>query len=177
MRQPLGAVSALAMIGAGYNALVGDYDLAWQVVSWVLIVAVELMGLLAGFALFMQKFGRGRTYALPDTNPAVLPEETFTNGSEAVENNQEATERDGAEPANGKTNAIWFPHPDDPPPTEASPTPKDAEATNGATTGHPRPMLEQDTYDHIRKLAELRDEGLIDPKEFEAKKQDLLNRI
>jgi hypothetical protein len=38
-------------------------------------------------------------------------------------------------------------------------------------------MLEQDTYDHIRKLAELRDEGLIDPKEFEAKKQDLLNRI
>ena len=165
------------MIGAGYNALAGEYGLAWQVVSWVLLVAIELIGLRAGFALLMQRFGRGSAHAIPETNSAVLAGEISTNGSGAVENGHEATERDGAEPENGKTNAVWFPHPDDPSPTVESQTPKDAEATNGASAEHPPPKLDQDAYDHIRKLAALRDEGLIDPREFEAKKQDLLNRI
>jgi hypothetical protein len=34
-----------------------------------------------------------------------------------------------------------------------------------------------DIYQKIRKLAELRDEGLLTPEEFEAKKRDLLDRL
>jgi hypothetical protein len=63
------------MIAAGYNALAGEYGLAWQVVSWVLIVALELVGLLAGLSLLNRKFGRRRTYSPPDTNPTASPEE------------------------------------------------------------------------------------------------------
>ena len=168
------------MIGAVYNALAGEYGLAWQVVSWVLTVAVELMGLLAGLSLLSQKFGRERTHSPSDTSPTASSEKILahdTNNHGAVEDPQEATERNGAESENGKTNAMWFPHPDDPSPTEISQTPKDEAETNGAPSLHPRPEFEVDTYDHIRKLADLRDEGLIDPKEFEAKEQDLLNRI
>jgi hypothetical protein len=47
------------MIGAGYIALAGEYGLAWQVVSWVLTVAVELIAILAGLALLNQKFRGG----------------------------------------------------------------------------------------------------------------------
>ena len=51
MRQLLGAVSVFAMIGAGYNAIAGEYGLAWREISLVLTMAVELMGLLAGLSL------------------------------------------------------------------------------------------------------------------------------
>ena len=114
------------MIGAGYNALAGEYGLAWQVVSWVLTVAVELVGLLAGVSLLVRKFGLMRAYALPDAQPAALSGETLTNGSAAEEGRQLATDRDGADLENGEASAVWFPHPDDPTPTQVSQTPKDA---------------------------------------------------
>lgn len=39
------------------------------------------------------------------------------------------------------------------------------------------PPPKDDIYQEIRKLAELRDEGLITSEEFEAKKRDLLERL
>jgi hypothetical protein len=65
------------MIGAGYNALAGEYGLAWRVVSWVLTVAVELIGILAGLALLNQKFRGGRPYSPSDTSPLASSEEIF----------------------------------------------------------------------------------------------------
>jgi hypothetical protein len=43
----------------------------------------------------------------------------------------------------------------------------------------PAPKVAPDTniYEHIRRLAELRDEGHITPEEFEAKKRELLDRL
>jgi hypothetical protein len=34
-----------------------------------------------------------------------------------------------------------------------------------------------DVYEQLRKLAELRDQGVINPEDFEAKKQELMRRI
>jgi hypothetical protein len=61
------------------------------------------------------------------------------------------------------------PHPDDPVPGPA-----------GATTPEARDERqpsEPNVYEQIRRLAELRDEGLVTPEEFEAKKRDLLDRL
>ena len=129
MRQLLGAVSVFAMIGAGYNAIAGEYGLAWREISLVLTMAVELMGLLAGLSLLNQKFRRGRTYSPPDTNPTASSEELFAHGASddagAVEKEQETAERSETEPENGKTLAKWLPHPDDPAPAGASQLPEE----------------------------------------------------
>jgi hypothetical protein len=107
VRQLLGAVSVFAMIGADYNAIAGEYGLAWQEISLVLTIAVELMGLLARLSLLNQKFRRGRTYSPPDTNPTASSEEVFAHGASddagAVEKEQETAERSETEPENGKT--------------------------------------------------------------------------
>ncbi len=122
------------MIGAGYNALAGEYGLAWQVVSWVLTVAVEL----AGLTLLKQTFfGRGHTYSPPDTNPAASSEEVFAHDTRAVENQQETAERGKTEPENGETLAIWFPHPDDPAPAGASQPPEENGKTTLTPPSHP----------------------------------------
>ena len=126
------------MIGAGYNALAGEYGLAWQVVSWVLTVAVELTGLLAGLALLKQKvFGRGHTYSPPDTNPAASSEEVFTHDTRAVEDQQETAERGETEPENGARLATWFPHPDDPVPAGPSQPPEENGKTTLTPPSHP----------------------------------------
>jgi hypothetical protein len=140
VRQLLSAVSVLAVIGAAYSALTGEYGLAWQVMSLVLTLAVELMGLLAGLALLMQKFGRGRMYSPPVTNPAASSEEVLahdTSDSGAVESQRETTDRDETKPDNLKARAVWFPHPDDPPPAEASQTPKGERGTTLTPPSHP----------------------------------------
>ena len=107
MRQLLGAVSVFAMIGAGYNAIAGEYGLAWREITLLLTMAVELMGLLAGLSLLNQKFRRGRTYSPPDTYPTASSKEVFAHGASddagAVEKEQETAERSETEPENGKT--------------------------------------------------------------------------
>ncbi len=123
------------MIGAGYNALAGEYGLAWQMVSWGLTVVVELMGLLAGLSLLHQKFGRRRTYSPP--NPPPPTEEVFAHDTRAVENQRETAERGETEPENGKTLATWFPHPDDPAPAGASQPPEENRETSLTLPSHP----------------------------------------
>ena len=164
------------MVDGCYRALSGEYVRGWQVVSWVLTVAVELVGFLAGFILLNQRFGRGRAYSLPHANAAALRVKSFdgaTNDQDSVQNRQDSAERDEAEPVQWNTRGIWFPHPDDPTPAEPSQTPKEDEPSSSAAP----PLLEPDVYAHIRKLAELRNEGLMTPKEFEAKRRELLDRI
>jgi hypothetical protein len=100
-----------------------------------------------------------------------------TNNHDAVEDRQEATGRNGAESENGNTQGIWFPRPDDPSPTETSRTHNDEEESDSMSPLQPQPEPESDTFDHIRKLDELRNEGLIVPKEFEARRRKLLDRI
>ena len=46
-----------------------------------------------------------------------------------------------------------------------------------ATAPAPAPVLEHDPVEQIRKLAELRDQGVLTSDEFEAKKADLLGRL
>lgn len=106
------------MIGAGYGALTGDYGLAWQVVSLVVTIAVELVGFLAGFALVAQKFGWRRTQLPQDLNSEELPpRDPFYVAPELKVENAASGETgpDGAE-----LRGIWLPHPDDPPSAEAS---------------------------------------------------------
>jgi hypothetical protein len=100
-----------------------------------------------------------------------------TNNHDAVEDRQEATGRNGAESENGNTQGIWFPRPDDSSPTETSRTHNDEEESDSMSPLQPQPEPESDTFDHIRKLDELRNEGLIDPKEFDARRRKLLDRI
>jgi hypothetical protein len=125
------------MIGASYNALAGEYGFAWQVVSWILTVAVELAGLLAGLSLLNRKFGRRRTYSPPDTNPAESSEEVLAHDTRAVEDQQEIAERGETEPENGKSLATWFPHPDDPASAEASQPPEENGKTTLTPPSHP----------------------------------------
>lgn len=155
MRQPLGAVPAFAMIEASYNALAGEYGLAWQVVCLILTVAVELMGLLAAFALLSQKSERGLTDPPQGVNPTASSEEVFAHDTKngEVDNQQEAAE--GAEPDERKPRARWFPHPDDPSPAEAGRTPQEEDESFPAPSSHSRPESEADIYHHIRRLAEL----------------------
>ena len=55
----------------------------------------------------------------------------------------------------------------------------EGEATEGAEKAPSASHGNQqsDVYDQIRRLAELRDEGLLTSEEFEAKKRELLNRL
>ena len=117
------------MIGAGYNALAGEYGLAWQVMSWGVTAPVLLIGLWAWLLLLGRMFGWGLTGSLPDSAPVAFPEEVpARNGNHgAAENWQEAPERGKAEVDDLRTLASWVPHPDDPPPAEASPMPEEAE--------------------------------------------------
>ena len=69
-----------------------------------------------------------------------------------------------------------IPHPDNPLPTTEEDPEAEAlisEPPAAEIQGVPRP----DVYEEIRKLAALRDEGLITAEEFEVKKRDLLDRI
>jgi hypothetical protein len=128
------------MIGAGYNALAGEYGLAWQVVSWGLTVVVELMGLLAGLSLLTRKLGRRRAYSPSNANPPATSEEVLahdTSDSGAVENRQETVERGETEPENGKTLATWLPHPDDPAQAGASQPPEEKRKTTLTPPSHP----------------------------------------
>jgi len=168
------------MIGAGYNALAGEYGLAWQVVSRVLAVAVDLIGISAGLALLNQKFTGGRLHSPSDTSPLALSEEAFsydTNNHAAVEDRQEATRRSGAESENENTQGIWCRRPDAPSPIETSLTHNDKEESDSIPPLQPQPEHESDACDHIRKLDEPCDEGLIDPKGLEARRRRLLDRI
>jgi hypothetical protein len=167
------------MIGVGYNTLAGEYDLAWQVVSWVLAVAVELIGFLAGLALLDQKFRGGRLYTPSDTSPLASSGEIFSNDANnhaAVEDRQEATGRNGAESENENTQGIWFRRPDDPSPIETSLSHNDKEESDSIPPLQPQPEYESDACEHCRKLDEPCDEGLIDPKGLEARRR-LLDRI
>jgi hypothetical protein len=113
-----------AMIGAPYDALTGEYGLAWQVLSWSITVPVLLIGLWVWLVRFHRSFGWGITGSLPDSAPTTSPEEVLArNGNHgAAENGQEAPERGKAEPGDLRTLASWLPHPDHPPPAEASGT-------------------------------------------------------
>jgi len=61
-----------------------------------------------------------------------------------------------------------------PKPTECLATPK---KKRGLVPRVRSPAKPQDVYEQIRRLAKMRDEGLITPEEFEEKKRDLLGRI
>jgi hypothetical protein len=130
-----------AMIGVPYNALIGEYGLAWQVLSWGVTVPVLLIGLWAWLVLLGRMFGWGLTGSLPDSAPTTSPEEVLArNGNHgAAENGQEAPERGKSEPDDLRTLASWVPHPDDPPPAEASRTPssKARDPHPASTVGSP----------------------------------------
>jgi hypothetical protein len=125
------------MIGAGYNALAGEYGLAWQVVSWLLTVAVELTGLLAGLSLLNQKLIRRLTYSAPVTSLAGSPEEEFSHDSRAVEDQRETAKRKETKLDNEKTFATWLPHPDDPVPAETSQPAEENGETTVTPPSHP----------------------------------------
>ena len=74
-------------------------------------------------------FGWGLTSPLPDSAPATSPAEVLArNGNHgAAEIEHEAPEGGEAEAGDLRTLASWLPHPDDPPPAEASRTPEEAE--------------------------------------------------
>jgi hypothetical protein len=132
---------AFAMIGVPYNALIGEYGLAWQVLSRGVTVPVLLIGLWVWLVLLGRMFGWGLTGSLPDSAPTTSPEEVLArNGNHgAAENGQEAPERGKSEPDDLRTLASWVPHPDDPPPAEASRTPssKARDPHPASTVGSP----------------------------------------
>jgi len=166
------------MIEVPYDALTGEYGLAWQVMSSVVIVPVLLIGLLAWLVLLDRKFGWGLTGSLPDTNPPASSEEVLAHEGNhgAAEKQQETPNGSEVGPSDRTTRGRRIPHPDDPPPARTKQTPKEDEATP-TSPSHSRPKPEPDIYYHIRRLAELRDAGIMDSKEFEAKKSELLDRI
>ena len=106
------------MIGAAYGALTGEYGLAWQVVSLVITVAVELAGFLAGFALVAQKFGWRRTHSSQDMNSGEVPARDPFYEAPEVKVGIAASGKAG--PNEAELRGIWLPHPDDPPSAEAS---------------------------------------------------------
>jgi hypothetical protein len=128
-----------AMIGVPYNALIGEYGLAWQVLAWGVTAPVLLIGLWAWLVLLHRSFGWGLPGSLPDSAPTTPPEEVLArNGNHgAAENGQEAPERGKGEPDDLRTLASWVPHPDDPPPDD--PPPAEASLTPGRKTRDPRP--------------------------------------
>jgi hypothetical protein len=131
------------MIGVPYNALTGEYGLAWQVMSWGITAPVLLIGLWAWLLLLGRMFGWGLTGSLPDSALVAFPEEVpARNGNHgAEENGQVAPERGKAEPEDLGTLACWLPHPDDPSPAEASRTPKEEEElTPGPSPAAPQPV-------------------------------------
>ena len=152
------------MIGALYDALTGEYGLVWQLISLVITVPVLLIGLLAFLALLDQMFGWRLIGSRPDRNPAATPEEAPVHDDDGPAVNGHVTHlANGAEQVDQRIRGRRVPHPDDPPPAEAGQP--------------PQPEPGSDVYYHIRRLAELRDDGVIDSKEFEAKKSELLDRI
>ena len=129
----------IVMIGVPYDALTGEYGLAWQILAWGVTVPVLLIGLWAWLVLLRRSFGWGLTGSLPDSAPVALAEEVpARNGNHgAAENWQEAPERGKAKPDDLRTLASWVPHPDDPPPAEASPMP-----SNETRNPHPASTVE-----------------------------------
>ncbi len=120
---------AFAMIGAPYEALTGEYGLAWQVLSWGITAPVLLIGLWAWLVVLGRMFGWGLASPLPDSVPTTSPEGVPARSGNhgTAEIGQEAPEGGEAEPGDLRTLASWLLHPDDPPPAEASRTPKEAE--------------------------------------------------
>lgn len=169
-------VLVLTVIGALYEALTGEYGLVWQLISLVITVPVLLIGLLALLALLDQMLGWRLIGSRPDRNPAATPEEAPDHDDDGpAENGHVTHQANGAEPEDQRILVRRIPHPDDPPPAEAGQPPEEEDRATPAPPPQPEP--DSDIYDHIRRLAELRDEGVIDSKEFEAKKSELLGRI
>jgi hypothetical protein len=98
-RRPRPINVVFAMIGVPYDALTGEYGLAWQVLAWGVTVPLLLTGLWAWLVLLQRSFGWGLTGSLPDSAPTTSPEEVLArNGNHgAAENGQEAPERRKAE--------------------------------------------------------------------------------
>jgi hypothetical protein len=164
------------MIGALYDALTGEYGLVWQLISLVITVPVLLIGLLAFLALLDQMFGWRLIGSRPDRNPAATPEEAPVHDDDGPAENGHVTHlANGAEQDDQRIRVRRVPHPDDPPPAEAGQPPEEEDRATPAPPPQPEPG--SDVYYHIRRLAELRDDGVIDSKEFEAKKSELLDRI
>jgi hypothetical protein len=162
----LAVLIVLGLLGAVYSALKGEYGTGWQVAAWVGALIV-ILGIAAALK---EKMGRGNAEYLQDEQPNETPPRI---------NLSDQT----AEPANLETPTSerprlghLLPHPDDPQPPALEKPEEEPEVTSPApaeTQGVPRP----DVYEEIRKLAQLRDEGLITVQEFEQKKGELLDRI
>jgi len=117
------------MIGVPYEALTGEYGLAWQLVSWCITVPVLLTGLWAWLVLLGRTIGRGLAGPLPDPASTASPREILAHSGNhgAAENELEALDGSEAEPDEPTTLATWIPHPDDPLPAEASGIPEEDE--------------------------------------------------
>ena len=131
-----------------------------------MVVGVSV--LLGGFAFLDERMGWGLTERSRGDQPEASPQPP-------EEANTDAQNYGPATPEHPRLGR-WMPHPDDPPPAVAEepeaeaqgPSPPPVEAQ-----GVPRP----DVYEQIRRLAGLRDEGLITAEEFETKKRELLDRL
>ncbi len=131
------------MIGVPYEALTGEYGLAWQLVSWGITAPVLLTGLWAWLVLLGRMFERGLASPLPDPAFTVSLEETpARNGDHgAAQNGREAPDGSEAELDDLRTLATWIPHPDDPLPAEASRTPEEEEElAPGLPLATPQPV-------------------------------------
>ncbi len=151
-------VAVVLIIGLVYGSLSGEYGKGWLVAAWIGVLLV----LLGVFAFLDERFGWGLMDRLRGEPRDLQPEPPPDHVGRDVGNY-------GAVPRR--------PHADDPAPgplAETSeeeaqvPTPPSAELQ-----GVPRP----DVYEQIRRLADLRDNGLITAEEFETKKRELLDRI
>lgn len=136
------------------SALQGEESLWWVLVSIILIlIEVALV-----FAVVDHFLGLGIIKRLTERMDRAN-EETDTRKQE----HQEGVNSENYGPVSSEWSQLArpVPHPDDPPQLD--------EVALPASEAVPRP----DVYEQIRRLAEIRDEGLISSEEFEIKKRDL----
>jgi hypothetical protein len=169
----------LAAIGAVGQALVGDYGLGWQIGTWVGLIVVVLLAIVGAIAFLDEKFGWGLTEPARETGPTISPEEVLADDAEnygAAQDRQETRQSGETRPGGLERGGDRVSHPDYQPADTAQTSEQEAEAAS-APSQNPRMSPESKVYDQIRRLAELRDEGLITPEEFEVKKRELLDRL
>jgi hypothetical protein len=163
----LGVFILLALLGALLGAMQGEYGLAWQFGSIAGVVVVALLLVVGLVAWLDQKLGWG-LFEPPDEDPPTGVRRDPQDIIDETENYGAATP-DRTSPSQPRL-ASPVPHPDDPRTEEQEETGTLKPPTTGET-------VTPNIYEQIRRLAKLRDEGLITTEEFEEKKRELLDRL
>jgi hypothetical protein len=143
------------------------------------LILVALLAIGAAIVFLDEKFGWGLTEPARDTGPTISSEEVLADDAKnygTAQDRQGPPQSDEARAAGQERRGNWGAHSDDQPAETAQDSEQEAEAMS-TRSQNPRVSPESNVYDQIRRLAELRDEGLITSEEFEAKKRELLDRL